>query len=595
MKKHIALLLVLLLSFSCLAACNDEGTDSVTNADTANTEDTTADQTELNTDNTADIDTGADDGAKTEAATDAQTAGDKKTDALTEENTTVSTEAQTETGTEIATDGMTDAVSEAATDALTDAVTDAVTDAATELVTDVATDASTELVTDAATDASTELVTDAATDASTELVTDADTDADTDSGDHDEQGDGITADMSLIQALEALGFTGYRTDKLNLMSLYYQRFFVGNIPDTATLAREMKRLYDEYLADVIDREDGVALTGAMLSCYQAAVGDQYAVYLDEEEYADYTQDYNAEYVGIGVYLSYDRMNDTALILSVFENSPALEAGLLPGDYIVAVDDVDVKDAGYYGILDLVSGEAGSTVKITVERNGQRFSKSMVRRSVTSTSVTYRKLAQDATIGYIKIEKFDAKTAEQFQTAVDALLADGVRGFVFDLRNNPGGELNSIVSVLDYLLPDGQALVHFRYSAQSGYPTTTYMAEDGHTVNLPMVILCNEYTASAGELFTSAMRDYEAATVVGVTTYGKGTAQGVIEFHDGTAFTVSVARYDPPFGENYEGVGIVPDIQEVLSDQAAAINSFLRDDAIDNQLQKAVAELNRLAP
>ncbi len=406
--------------------------------------------------------------------------------------------------------------------------------------------------------------------------------------------DGVTEEMSLTEALATLGFSGYRTDKLQQMMLYYEYFYVGDIPDTPTVARGMKRLYDEFFAEAIDASDETALTDALLSCYQAAVGDKYAVYLDKEAYIDYNQDYGAEYVGIGVYLSYDRMQDTAQVLSVFENSPAMSAGILPGDYIIAVDDVAVKDVGYYGILDLVRGEVGTSVKITVRRGDQSMDLTMLRQALTSISVTYRKLDQDATVGYIKIEKFDAKTAEQFKAAVDALTAEGVRGLIFDLRNNPGGELNAIVSVLDYLLPDGGALTHFRYSEKSGYATQTFTAGDGHQVDLPMVVLCNEYTASAGELFTSAMRDYEAATVVGVTTYGKGTAQTVLEFGDGTAYTLSMARYDPPFGDNYEGKGVVPHIEVPLSQEAADVNIFLRDDAIDNQLQAAVTELNRLA-
>ena len=194
---------------------------------------------------------------------------------------------------------------------------------------------------------------------------------------------------------------------------------------------------------------------------------------------------------------------------------------------------------------------------------------------------------------MKIEQFDSKTAEQFRKAIDDLIAKNVEGFIFDVRGNPGGELNSIVNVLDYLLPDGEPIAYFRYDQNLGKQDVVYKAKDGHEVNLPMTVLCDQYTASAGELFTSALRDYGVATVIGVRTYGKGTAQSLFDLRDGTAFTMSTARYDPPKAANYEGVGVAPHITVVLDEKAASINAFLRDDAIDNQLQEAIKEINRL--
>ncbi len=381
--------------------------------------------------------------------------------------------------------------------------------------------------------------------------------------------------------------------KLRNMEFYYRNFYIGDLPENELLISQTKALFDEYFSKTIDKTDETALTDAVLTCFQFATGDKYAVYLDKEAYEDYQTDYDAEFIGIGVYVSYNSIQETVQVLSVFKDSPAAKAGILPGDYMISVDGNSLEDIGYYDFVNRIRGEAGTAVTVTVLRDNQQIDFSMVRMPLTGVSVTYRLLEQDAEIGYVKIEQFDSKTFEQFKEAVDSLIESGAKGLVFDLRGNPGGELNAIISVLDYLLPDGNAIAHIRYAPKTLMPSQSIVAGDGHFVNLPMTVLCDGYTASAGELFTVALRDYEVATIIGVTTYGKGTMQSVLDFGDGSAFTISIARYDPPFGANYEGIGVIPDIIEELSEEAASVNAFLRDDLDDNQLQKAVAEIVRL--
>ncbi|MBR2951366.1 MAG: PDZ domain-containing protein [Clostridia bacterium] len=400
---------------------------------------------------------------------------------------------------------------------------------------------------------------------------------------------------SLDEELARVGIAGYDANKLDLIALYYMFYYIGgSLPDNRQTATSIRALFDEYFAGV-DQNDMEAMTTAVILCYQQAVGDRYATYFDKESYGEQMSDQNAEFVGIGVYVSYDMRENRVQVLSVFKDTPAFEAGILPGDYLVSVDGVGIEEIGYTELVNRIRGEEDSYVTVGVLRDGEALSFTMQRKKVESVSVSYRQLAQDQSIGYVKIEQFDAKTAEQFKKAIDDLLSCGVEGLIFDLRGNPGGEVTAIKEVLDYLLPDGKIIVRFRYdeSYTGGTAEEIYIAEDGHEVTLPMTVLCDSYTASAGELFTSALRDHEMATVIGVTTYGKGTAQALIELRDGTAFTISTARYDPPSGENYEGVGITPHIVVELDEEAAKINAFLRDDAIDNQLQAAVAEIDRL--
>ena len=393
--------------------------------------------------------------------------------------------------------------------------------------------------------------------------------------------------------LEKVGIMGYDPIKLTKIDLYYHLYYIDStLPSRQELGRGIRDFMNEYFADV-DESDTEAMTTAVILSYQQAAGDRYATYFDEDAYREQKTEQNAEFVGIGVYVSYSAHENTVQVLSVYEGTPAAEAGILPGDYIISVDGVDLGEISYYELVNRIRGEVDTDVTVGIKRDGKMKTLTMTRKKVESVSVTYR-LLEDPTIGYVKIEQFNGKTAEQFKKAIDALLEEGVEGLVFDLRGNPGGEVNAIITVLDYLLPDGKTVARFRFDEDvASTPEIVYVAKDGYELTLPMTVLCDQYTASAGELFTAALRDHEMATVIGVTTYGKGTAQTLMDLRDGTAFTISTARYDPPIGDNYEGLGIEPHITVALNEEAASVNAFLRDDAIDNQLQTAIEEINRL--
>lgn len=422
----------------------------------------------------------------------------------------------------------------------------------------------------------------------TEAETAPETEAPTESapGDREEH---LHTPEELLEALGEEHLPAFRADKMYAMAYYYCNYYVGALPTAKDTAKEMKRLYKEYFQEYVDNEDDELVTDVLLSCYQAAVGDKYAIYMNADSYSQYEQDSSGEHTEIGIYINYNMLTDTALILSVYKDTPAETAGLLAGDYITAVDDVPVKELGYYGLLKAIRGEHGTTVKITVDRGGQTLSFSVLRQKKEHISVTGKLLDTDATVGYIKISNFDAKTFSQFKQTVDGLIEAGATRLLFDLRNNPGGELPAIISVLDYILEDGLPITTFRYREGSGLPNTVITAEDGHKVDLPMTILCNAYTASAGELFTAALQDHGVATVVGEVTYGKGTAQTMVSYVDGSAFTISFALYDPPRSPNYEGKGVTPDVLVTLDEEASDPSVY--DEAKDNQLQAAVAILN----
>ena len=390
------------------------------------------------------------------------------------------------------------------------------------------------------------------------------------------------------------GMPSFQPTKLITVEKFYHDYYIGTLPDLYTLSEEVYNLYREYFNGRPDFNERMPenVTAALISCFQEAAGDRYAVYMDADSFGEYNESFQGDYVGTGIYVQHDYVRDETVVLNVFENSPAKDAGLLAGDIILSVNEVPLSGATYDQAFAMMKGKEGDRVALRVRRGQETLTLTLTLRKIESYTVSFRLLAQDESIACIKIEEFNAKTAEQFKKAYDAAVAAGAKKLIFDLRDNPGGEINAIADVLDYLLPDGGPIAHFRYKEGSPLESedTTFYADDGHKCELPMAVLCNGGTASAGELFTAALRDYKVATVVGETTYGKGTMQNMISLPDGSAFTVSIAKYDPPYGENYEGVGITPHVEVSLPEEIEGINAFLRNDEDDTQLQAAVHEL-----
>nr|MBQ4317573.1 hypothetical protein [Clostridia bacterium] len=268
-------------------------------------------------------------------------------------------------------------------------------------------------------------------------------------------------------------------------------------------------------------------------------------------------------------------------------------GLLPGDLIVAANGTPISELGYYGAIAEIKGKAGTEAHITIARkNGADYKQidySIERAVVTEQTVSYHMYEggnSEMKLGIVMIQSFDLITPEQFFAAMDDLLAQGAEGFIFDLRYNPGGDLTSITEILDYLLPEGPIIrIHYKSGEEE------VMNSDADYLNMPIAVLTNGSTASAAELFSAAIKDYELGTLVGTTTYGKGTMQATLPLEDNSAVVVSVAKYNPPFSDNYDGIGIAPDVEVELDEELKTINRFKIADADDNQLQAAIAVLN----
>ena len=380
------------------------------------------------------------------------------------------------------------------------------------------------------------------------------------------------------------------------VALYYN---YAEMPETkGHAAATAQSFLDEYY-DEIDTSDKTAVTDALLSCYVSTLGDPYAIYRVAEATDDYHTDMSGKFGGIGVMIEYDHVEETLMVNLVYPGSPAEQVGVEVGDYIVGVDGKRVSEIGYLNAVNYVRGEIGTTVNLTLLRGDIEIVVSPVRAEVEEINVDYD-IDEENNIGYVKIVSFKGNTFEQFKEAIDALETASVSGIVFDLRDNPGGYLDSVVDVISYLIPSGNTIVSYQYK---GSPITTRKSTDDgdtdHTVNIPMVVIANEYTASAGEIFTAAIRDYRNegmlnATIVGTTTFKKGIMQSSIEYKpDRSTITMTIAYYNPPCGTNYHGVGVSPDVHVELPEPVLDTETGKYLPVEDTQLNTAISELQTL--
>lgn len=379
--------------------------------------------------------------------------------------------------------------------------------------------------------------------------------------------------------------------------------------------------FNDYSYDGLDEE---TVSAAMLKAYIAATGDMYAEYMTKAEYEAYNNESAGEFVGVGISIINSSVTISGYtykaleVVSVFKDSPALESGVKVGDFIVYAGGGEGKtlvDAlGYDNALSVLLGEEGTVAEFTVYRPDKSevsgfkvIDFSITRRKVTTESVTYRVSEADSKVGIVHISSFDMTTAPQFTEAVDTLLESGCEKFVFDVRNNPGGALLSIEAVLSYFLDEGDLIIGVEYgdgskaadyvrtknygSSYAGYNVTK--KDIGKYKDLDFVVLANQNTASAAELFTATMRDYQLARVVGMTTYGKGCMQTILpldEYGLEGGLRVTTAMYFSKSEYIYHEIGIAPDVEVELTDEALEYNFFVLPEEKDNQLAAAIAEL-----
>ena len=356
-----------------------------------------------------------------------------------------------------------------------------------------------------------------------------------------------------------------------------------------SLTGKLKILDEQFRELYVGEIDEKELEEAVLDGYISGAGDLYGEYMTAEEYAAFTSDQNGEFQGIGITVTQNTEYSAIEVVSVMPDSPALEAGVERGDLIYMIGTEYVSDLGYNIAVKMLQGEAGTTADFTVRR-GENYEEeiffSVLRGYITEQTVSWHVLDDGiGDIGIIKITSFDAKTPDQFTDAIDSLCLEGVTSLVFDVRDNPGGELTSILSILDMLLPEGPII---RIVGSDG--NETVRNSDASEIDMPMAVLINGHTASAAELFSCALQDYDKAVLIGTTTYGKGCMQQIVKLADGSALRVTVSMYNPPFSVNYDGIGVTPDILIEADEKLSSSSVYDIADFDDNQLMAAVSQL-----
>ena len=348
-------------------------------------------------------------------------------------------------------------------------------------------------------------------------------------------------------------------------------------------AAEVQEIIETYFIDDYDED---TLADGAASGMVDATGDEWSYYLSADEVAAYEESMANAYVGIGITITEDAEAGGMRVEEVVSGGPAEEAGIRVGDLLLAVEGEDVLPLGIDGTRNLVRGEEGTRVNMHFSRNGTEYDVSVERRSIETPVVTGELL--DGSIGYVKIDNFDDRSAAETIAFVQDLIGQGAEALLFDVRFNPGGYADELVKVLDYLLPEGDLFRSVDYAGREEVDTS-----DASCVELPMAVLVNEDSYSAAEFFAAALQEYEWATIVGSQTYGKGNFQTAFYLSDGSMVNLSIGKYYTPGGKSLSETGVTPDVVVDLDDEQYALlyyNALERAD--DPQFQAAIDTLTQ---
>ena len=308
-----------------------------------------------------------------------------------------------------------------------------------------------------------------------------------------------------------------------------------------------------------------------------SLGDVYSCYYTPEEYQSIMEQMEGVYYGIGAYVSQDVETGQSVISGVIKNTPAEAAGLMDGDIIYKVDGVEMAGLTLEEVVSHIKGEEGTKVTITLIRSGSEIEVEITRAMVSAPTVDSEMLEDG--IGYLQITEFDDVTVGQFKENMASLREQGMKGLIVDLRGNPGGSVTSVCAIAEQFLPEGLVF----YMEDKNGERTEYPCK-GADWDLPLVVLVNEYSASASEIFSGAVKDAGIGKLVGKKTYGKGVVQNLIPLEDGSAIKITVANYYTRNGNDINLKGIDPDVEVDLDSEA-----YL-EDKTDTQLDKAIEVL-----
>ena len=358
------------------------------------------------------------------------------------------------------------------------------------------------------------------------------------------------------------------------MKAYSRENVSGN--DTSGKLGTLRKLIDETFLGEVEEEE---LREGIYKGFISGLDDPYSVYYDEDETRAMIEATEGEYDGIGAVLSQDINTGIVTLVQIYEGSPAMEAGLKDNDILYKVEDLEVTGKDLSEVVTHIKGNKGTKVRLTVYRgeDHEEITVTAVRNTIQAQTVAHRMV--DDGIGYIAVSEFDLVTYDQYKQALEELESQGMRSLVVDLRNNPGGNYDTVCDILDLMLPKGLIV----YTKDKAGNKDEKFSDDEHQFELPLVVMMNGNSASASEIYAGAIQDYGIGTIVGTQSYGKGVVQQIFDLKDGTSVKLTIAEYFTAKGRNIHGKGITPDVEVEYEENKEKPEA-------DNQLDKAMEVL-----
>ena len=320
-----------------------------------------------------------------------------------------------------------------------------------------------------------------------------------------------------------------------------------------TLESFKTMLEQKYIGEI----DEEKMIDGAIKGYVEGIGDPYTTYLTKDEMKEFTEETNSEYVGIGVYLTNNKADNTILVVGIMKSAPALDAGMQAGDIIEKVNDIVYTGDQLDDAIKILKGEEGTNVKVTVLRDGKEIDLTITRKKITVEHVASQMLENN--IAYIQVDSFDSGVAKAFEQQITELKNDGAKGIIIDLRSNGGGIVDEATGIADLFLKKNETILITK--GKEDKEEVTISKNDPIIQDIPVVVLVNEGTASASEILAGALKDkYPSTTIVGKKTYGKGVIQTLYNLSDGSGLKVTTEEYYTPNHNKINKEGIKPDVE-----------------------------------
>ena len=392
----------------------------------------------------------------------------------------------------------------------------------------------------------------------------------------------------IIMLVILTAFITFMVTSLSMYTYFKQnptlQFVEGEKSDIDTYLSKVKKAIDKNFLwqDKIDEEK---LKDGAIKGYVEGLGDKYTEYISKDEMKKFTENINGSFMGIGIYMIADESSGKIIVHHPISDSPAYKAGIKAGDVIVSVDGVEYGYDELNTIADHIKGEAGTKVKLVIERDGKNIDFEIERAKIETNPITSKMLEKD--IGYLNLPSFDKDVSKKLKEKIDDLIAKGAKSLILDLRNNGGGMVDECEEITDLFLDKDKTIMTTKDKKGNVQKSVT---KNKKSYDLPLVILVNENTASASEILTGALKDNNRTKVIGTKTYGKGVIQSVFNLSDGSGLKITTAEYFTPNGIEINKKGITPDIEVKLPDTVKSVYAVEEKD--DTQLKKAIEELSK---